>query len=236
MLLTRSRWVFTTVALILTAVVVIVTPRVWNIEWAGSPALLGGRVPHARTTGSLFPLFPWSAYVLLGIALGQLYGRWGAANMPSFANASLLLPGLLLIAGGLALRPLAERLFGAPSWSFVPPEVFVRAGTRLRFVGVMAHGSRYIARLPRVFSAVAQETLLIYFVHLCLVYGSVWSPGLFQLYGATLSPPQVLAVVIVLLAAMAALAWQWNWLKHTSPRGARWVTIGVGTLLVARLL
>jgi hypothetical protein len=83
---------------------------------------------------------------------------------------------------------------------------------------------------------VAQETLLIYFVHLCIVYGSVWNTGLVQLYGEALAPVQVLAVVVVLILAMTALAWQWNWLKHTSPRAARWISIGAAALLVLPLL
>ena len=44
----------------------------------------------------------------------------------------------------------------------------------------IATGTRHIARLPHVFGAVAQETLVIYVAHLCLVYGSVWNQGLVQ--------------------------------------------------------
>jgi hypothetical protein len=134
------------------------------------------------------------------------------------------------------LRPLASGLFGGGQWTFIPPEVLVRAGTCLVILGIVAHGSRLIDTLPRVFGAVAQETLLIYFVHLCIVYGSIWSAGLYQLYGTTLAPLQVLAVVLTLIAAMTALAWQWNWLKHTSPRLARTISIVVLVLLVAPLL
>jgi len=78
--------------------------------------------------------------------------------------------------------------------------------------------------------------LLIYFVHLCVVYGSIWSPGLSQLYGATLSPIRVLVVVVVVLAAMTALAWQWNWLKHTSPHAARLISIAALILLILPLI
>ena len=118
----------------------------------------------------------------------------------------------------------------------MPPEVLIRAGTCLIICGTIAHASNHITGLPRVFGALAQETLLIYFVHLCIVYGSIWNPGLFQLYGATLSPLQVLTVVLVLISAMTALAWQWNWLKHTSSRTAQWVAVTVGSLMVLSLV
>jgi uncharacterized membrane protein len=231
---TRSRWVFTSAAMALAVIVTVVTPHVWSLDWSGSlPAWAASYVTPSH--GSLFPLLPWSSYVLLGIGLGQLFGRWGA-DLHTFANIALILPGAGLVTGGISLRPLAEAIFGEPSWSFVPPEVMVRAGTCLLIVGIMAHGTRYVSRLPHVFSAVAQETLLIYFVHLCIVYGSVWTPGFAQWFGATLSPVEVFFVVIVLITSMAILAWRWNSVKHASPRAARWIAMTAGAILIARLL
>ena len=216
----RSRWLFTTVTLTLGAAIAFMTPRVWSIEWTGVLPLWAASY-FTEATGSQFPLFPWAGYILLGISLGQIYSRWGAAQLTVYANTALLVPGALLIAGGLALRPLAAALFASGPTSFVPPEVLIRAGTCMLILGAIAYSSRHINGLPHVFGAVAQETLLIYFVHLCIVYGSVWNPGLSQLYGTTLTPGQVLVVVLVLVAAMTVLAWQWNWVKHTSPRAAR---------------
>jgi uncharacterized membrane protein len=234
-LLTRTRTALTMTALILATAIVLATPTLWLAEWPHRlPVWLSNYLEPGN--GSQFPLFPWSAYILLGVVLGQLYGRWGAANLPSFANAVLLAGGFGMIAVGLVLRPIASGLFGGGPWTSIPPEVFVRAGSCLVILGLVAHGSRVIDTLPRVFGAVAQETLLIYFVHLCIVYGSIWSGGLYEFYGTTLGPFQVLAVVVILITAMTALAWQWNWLKHTSPRAARWVSIAALLLLVAPLI
>jgi uncharacterized membrane protein len=234
-LVTRTRRRLTLTALVLAVAMVLVTPTLWLAQWPHQlPLWLSNYVEPGN--GSQFPLFPWSAYILLGIALGQLYARWGAANLPAFANGVLLGGGAVMIGCGLLLRPLASGLFGGGPWTFIPPEISVRIGSCLIILGVIAHGSRFIDTLPHVFGAVAQETLLIYFVHLCIVYGSIWSPGLFQLYGTTLAPLQVLAIVVALVAAMTALAWQWNWLKHTSPRAARVVSIAALVLLVAPLL
>lgn len=60
----------------------------------------------------------------------------------------------------------------------------------------------------RVFmaAAVAQESLLIYFVHLCIVYRSIWNDGLYQLYGEALPP------------------------------AARWVSVAIGAWLLLLLL
>ena len=82
----------------------------------------------------------------------------------------------------------------------------------------------------------AQESLLIYVVHLCIVYGSTWNPGLYQFYAMALSPRATVLVVLAIIASMTALAWQWNRLKHQRPQAARWVTVGVCVALVAFLI
>ena len=234
-LVTRTPQVLTVVALILAGTVVMVTPELWLVDWPAVLPLWASSYLE-QDTGSLFPLFPWSAYILLGIGLGQLYARWGASNLTAFANKVLLGGGVGLILGGWVMRPFATALFGTGPWTFIPPEALLRMGTCLLILGGIAHGTGYITTLPRVFGAVAQETLLIYFVHLCIVYGSIWGPGLVQLYGPTLGPMQVLGVVLILIGTMTALAWQWNWLKHTSPKAARYISIAVLLLLAARLI
>jgi uncharacterized membrane protein len=234
-LVSRTRRALTVVALTLATTVVLATPALWDVDWPARLPLWASSYLEPDT-GSLFPLFPWIAYILLGVGVGQIYARWGASNLAAFANKVLLGGGVGLILAGSLMRPFQNVLFGSGQWSFIPPEVLLRMGTCLLILGGIAHATGYIATLPRVFGAVAQETLLIYFVHLCIVYGSIWGPGLYQLYGTTLGPMQVLGVVLVLIASMTVLAWQWNWVKHASPKGARWISIAVLILLAARLI
>jgi len=234
-LVTRTRWIFTGVALATAVAMVVVTPTLWLVDWPAHLPLWAASYLE-QDTGSLFPLFPWTAYILLGAALGQVYSRWGASNLPMFANRGLLAPGTVMVVSGLLLESAAPRLFGGGPWTFIPPQVLVRAGSCLLILGGIAHGSRIIDRLPRIFGAVAQETLLIYFVHLCIVYGSIWGPGLYQIWPHRLAPVQVFGVVVALIAAMTALAWQWNWIKHRSPPVARGISWAMAVLLTLPLL
>ena len=103
-------------------------------------------------------------------------------------------------------------------------------------MGVIAHASQRVVRLPRVFSAVAQETLVIYFFHLCVIYGSAWSYGMVQFYGAKLGPGQTAATVAVLVVAMSVMAVWWNWLKHSKPRVARYTALAGCIALVGGIL
>jgi uncharacterized membrane protein len=232
---TRTRRAFMLVALALAASIVITTPLVWSVDWSGRlPPVVAAYL--APSTGSQFPLFPWAAYVLLGAGLGQLYSRWGAGHLHTYANVVLLLPGLVLIGSGLALGVVAPGLFGPYDTNWIPRQVMVRAGACLLILAAMAYASGLLRRLPHVFGAVAQETLLIYFVHLCIVYGSIWNRGLAQVYGPTLTPGGTAFTVVLILASMVGLAAFWNWQKHAHPRTARWTSLAAGAALMYALI
>ena len=226
----RSRRAFMAAALLLAALVVAATPGVWSVDWSTRvPLTLASYMSPAL--GSQFPLFPWAAFVLVGAGTGQIYAQWGAGNLTAFANG--------FIAAGVVTAALTASpvpLFGTGTLSWIPELVVLRTGICIALLGVIAHASRFIGRLPHVFGAVAQESLLIYFVHLCIVYGSVWNPGLAHVYGEALSPAATAGIVLALLAAMTALAWQWNRLKHVRPRTARWVSVAVAAWLVLILV
>jgi hypothetical protein len=162
--------------------------------------------------------------------------RWGPARLDWYANVALFAPGLGLVTLAFVIGALPVWLIGVGAWDAVPTQVALRMGASLMLLSLVARASQRITRLPHIFGAVAQETLLIYFVHLCIVYGSIWNRGLAQIYGPTLGPGRTVAGVVLLLAAMVGLASYWNWWKHTRPRLARWTAWGVGVLLGYRLL
>lgn len=234
-LATRSRRAFTAAALLLAVAILAVTHAVWASERvARLPVWLAAYL--SPWYGSLFPLLPWASYVLFGAVMGQIYVGWGAARLTSYTVLALLLPGALMTAAASVLLSLEGAPWSADPWNFMPIQVTLRIGVCLVLLSFIAYASQRLARLPRVFSAVAQETLLIYFVHLCIVYGSIWNAGLLQAFGPTLGPFETLACVVLVLASMTALGWIWHWLKHARPHTARWATVGVAALLVARLL
>lgn len=233
-LVTRRRRLFGAAALAIAAAVVLATPAVWGADWSGvfPPVLAAYLSPSA---GSQFPVFPWAAYVLVGIALGEVYARWDVARLPGFATWMLLVPGLVLTAGGLMVGEMPAGVFGPSSFNWVPPQVAIRTGACLIALGMMAHGSAWFSSLPHGFAAVAQETLLVYFVHLCIVYGSIWSGGLAQYVGRSLTPAATAGIVVALLASMTMLAVYWNWQKHADPVHARMISVGTWAVLLLML-
>jgi uncharacterized membrane protein len=235
-LLLRTPRAFAIAVFAACALVVVATPRAWTIDWSAHvPLSLAAYLSSA--TGSLFPLIPWSAYVLLGAGLGQIYSHWGAANLNLFATGILVRGGAGAIVCAFVLSQLPYQPFGAADfWSTSPNQFLLRAGTVLLVLGLVAHLSRRLAYLPRGFAALAQESLPVYFTHLCIVYGSIWNLGLQGYLGAVLSPGSVALVVLVLVSSMIVLAWAWNWCKHVHGRVARLTAFAVFAYLIWALL
>jgi len=219
----RTRRAFMLASFAIAAGIVAASPACWRTDWVRLlPLPLAAYLSPA--TGSLFPLFPWASFVFIGAGAGQLYARWGAAHLARFAAWGMMAPGAALIGAGLTV------------WSGLPGEVAIRVGACLLVLTVVAHASRHIVQLPHVFGAVAQESLVIYFVHLCVVYGSIWNSGLYRFYGEALSLPRTALMALAVAGAMTALAWYWNRLKHVRPVAARRLSWVTGAVLVARLL
>jgi uncharacterized membrane protein len=232
----RTRIAFTIVSFALAVAIVLATPAVWKTPWEMylPPAIAAYLSPAG---GSLFPLFPWTGFVLLGAGFGQVYARWGAADLTRFSHTALLLPSAALFGCYLLLS--SATIFGAgPGQSvaadFVPGDVTLRWAVCLALLWAIATGTRHISRLPHVFSAVAQETLFIYVLHLCIVYGSSWQPGLVQTFGTMFTPLQMLVTVVVLLATVVVAAYYWNFWKHHRPRLARWASFALLAFILIR--
>ncbi len=226
-LLLRTPRLFGAVSLAGCGLLAVATTHAWAIPWSTwLPMWMAAYLSPA--TGSQFPLIPWTAYVMFGAGLGQIYSHWGAANLAVFTNWMLLGAGGAMVAAANVFSRVPFEPFGPSDfWSTSPNQFLLRAGSVLIALGLIAHLSRGLARLPHIFAAMAQESLLIYVVHVCLVYGSVWNQGLLSYFGASLSLGGAAAVVVVLVASMGGLAWAWNWCKHAHGRIARLVTFVV---------
>jgi uncharacterized membrane protein len=235
-LVTQTPRVFGAAVFVTCALLAVATPRAWAVDWtARLPLWLAAYLSPA--TGSLFPLIPWTSYVMLGAGLGQIYRQWGAARLASFANGFLLGAGAAMVVAANVLGSLPIAPFGPSDfWSTSPNQFLLRAGLVLVALGVLAHLSRRLNHLPHVFTAMAQESLLVYYTHLCIVYGSIWNYGLQSVSGQTLSAGRALLLAAALIISMAILASVWNWYKHAHQRAARLVTTGVLLGVMALLL
>jgi uncharacterized membrane protein len=199
------------------AFVVLLAPVSWALHWTKFLPLTAASYFTAET-GSLFPLFPWSGYVLLGSALGYLIARrnWGVGHL---APKPLIAAGAAMILAGLFVAVSPFRPYGNIFFWTISPGIFLlKGGSVLLLLTMLSVALRGIALPLAAIRAIAQESLLIYFVHVCILYGCIWHDGLRQMIGATLTLLPTLAWIGALVFSMLALAWTWNWYKHNEPR------------------
>lgn len=232
--LTKRPERFALVSVALALLVVGLTPVVRVMPWSAwlwrpiAPFLESG-------SGSLFPWFGWAMFPLLGAALGVLQVvrpprslRYGVARLLALALAAALLA---------RLWPwIAQSQFTAATIAETKPSFLLN---RLGFVLVLLAGfyalSARVRRMPRPLQALAEESLVVYVVHLALFYGSVWNNGLGTHLGR-LGLGATLLLIVAALAAMVALAYYWNRFKRDCPRGKVVARLALGFALAVPLL
>jgi uncharacterized membrane protein len=198
------------------ALILAATPLVWTRPLAGTiPLWLASYL--SSETGSNFPLFPWAAFMFFGAALGMAWSRRGAPRPLSQTAAAFAVLGAALLVAGLVMFLLPVRPFGEIDvWRAGPSTLTIRLGSVLILLGGFAFVSRSIPRLPGAVQALSRESLTIYVVHVAILYGSLWTPGLARYLGRQDLAHTVLWIAI-LTVSMGALAWVWNQTKRHPP-------------------
>lgn len=216
----KTPQVFAKLSLGIGAFIVLFSPVSWALNWTRVLPLPLASYFYART-GSIFPLLPWASYVLVGAALGYLFAQRQSGRKP-FPIRPLAAGGALLILLGTVLHQLPFSPYGVDVnfWKTSPNLFLIRVGSVCTLLAVLAYATRRIRIPEQATRSLAQESLTIYFIHVCLLYGSIWTVGLRQMIGATLTPLPTLGWICVFVASMTALGWTWNWTKRAKPGGS----------------
>jgi uncharacterized membrane protein len=150
--------------------------------------------------GSLFPLVPWTGYVLLGLAVGAVVFAAGR-----FRVATRLF-GLALPVLGLGWL-LARTAPGADPRA-TPAFLVLKLGLVLVLAALLALALARVQRLPRILEALAGETLFLYVSHVLVLYAA--NVGVKARWGGTLGPWQSLGVALglFLLCSAGALGYR----------------------------
>jgi uncharacterized membrane protein len=210
-LLTGRRW--TRMAGVLALVVLAAAPFVWESGTSRRLPLFLGAYLDQRT-GSRFPIFPFSAFVLAGALAGATIGR----AEPRRRRRRAVVSGLVLLAAGLLLAiPLQGRVdFWGPS----PAYVLVRLGALLLLLRLVeaAAGAGWPGIRP--LALLGHETLLVYVLHLTLLFGGVLGPSPLVALHGRLGYGGALAVTLAMIPVLLVAAAIWRRAKNRAPRGA----------------
>ena len=174
--------------------------------------------------GSLFPLFPTSAYMFLGVGLGALLrerpeaGRVRAFRMACLtAGAACLLFSIAADRVPMALLPPGRAYQGAYAYTSC------RLGFALLVCGLVGWAAEGRPRLSAALAPMGRNSLFVYVGHLVLIFGTPWTLGLdYGRYHALTVGEGVLSVLLVAGVTFGAVL-AWRWLRSFSQ--------GLGTLI-----
>jgi hypothetical protein len=182
-------------------------PWVWSARISdGLPPFLAAYLDSR--TGSIFPLFPHAAFVLAGAACGAFLGRQDPPVR--HRRAALLSAGLLSLGLALSLW-LAGRV---DFWSVSPGYVLLRLGALVLVLRLVEETAR--RGLPGIaaLALLGRETLLVFVLHLYLLFGGIVGPAPFGGAHARLGLAATAAAFVAVVVAAARL---WRAAKHKAP-------------------
>ncbi len=151
--------------------------------------------------------------------MGGVLGSYLAKNplvfkTNKFSFSLAIVGGTLLIAVEAALF-IASKYFNYHSVesSYSLETIFFRVGFVLVLNSLVSYISQKIESIPRIIILVGRNTLLIYVVHLMIIYGSAWNPGLSLFYANSLNVFTTILIAAVMVLLMGLLVILLNKLK-----------------------
>jgi len=190
---------------IVTTFIFLVSPFVYRIDWISIfPEPLAAY--FYAGTGSLFPLFPWAGYVISGGVLGNYLAENPLVFKTTRFSIIIAIFGatftLIALISEVALENLQIPTLNP---QIDPATIFFRIGFVLLLTSVVSFVSLRVDRIPNLIILAGRNTLLIYVVHLIILYGSAWSPGINLMWGRSFSGWEAFIAALIMIALMTLM-------------------------------
>lgn len=186
-------------------------------------------------TGSLFPFFPFGAYLFAGVAVG-VYLR---ETPPEHRDSQLKAHGIrigALIAGSAFLLHLYLESQGVPATALDSADSVLLVVRRIGFVlMILSAAVAFYERTPQLrnwYVLFGTRSLYIYVIHLILLYGSPWWSGLGRTANKEFSLTGGIVAMLSIMVSTLFLAWGIDRYERSSLRPEIKATMRVGSVMV----
>jgi uncharacterized membrane protein len=209
----RKEKIFLSVSMALTLFLVFAAPVIRELDYTNVPVWLS---PYfTMQVKSQFPLFPWAAFLISGMLVGAWYIRSNVTGDGRRIMSRLAILSFCGIVVALVAEFLPFTVYPNHNFWRASPEFFiVRLGiVVLLMAGLWWREQRKEGASRSVLSLFGQESLLVYVVHLLVVYGYTYEFSFVRMYGPTLNYWQCFGLFAALTIGMYIMAYVWHWLK-----------------------
>lgn len=207
----RNEKFFTGLTGTLAFVIPLVSPFLWKTDTSSFLHPAAGAYINTQFT-SLFPLFPWAGFLFLGAWLAIIYSEYRAQNREDRFMGLLRNISLIIIA---VCTLIYYKLIPLP-FALPKPDFFfylLRSGLIVLFFYICSLGGSYHALLPRMVILFGMESLLVYWLHLQVIYRKIGGINLNTTFGKSFGITETIAATIALSLLMLGAAFGWNYLK-----------------------
>lgn len=212
----KNEKLFYSLLLGLAILVSLFSPILWGIDFSRHIPLFFADYINPQN-GSYFPLFPWLFFIFAGAIYSRYYMRSRNRNHEKTFIVNLLYFGLVLIFLG---HFFFSDLFDSPIFTIRPNPLFVYQ--RLGYVLLLSSFFWYYANKIQTQTSfvldVSRESLLIYWLHLEVIYSKIWDgKSLVDLVSGSFSVLESLAATLALLLLMLIVGNLWGTAKKRYP-------------------
>ncbi|MDA0986981.1 MAG: heparan-alpha-glucosaminide N-acetyltransferase domain-containing protein [Bacteroidetes bacterium] len=203
-------------SIIVVLITIILTPFFWSIKFEEFlPVWIASYFSFQLK--SWFPLFPWVGYLFSGIIIGYSFNYFKEINLKKYFSWISFISVVLIV---------LTKLFGKNVTSLYPPHDIWKSGS-IYFIEHVAYliliftilylVTKNIKSIPVIIKIAAVQSLLIYFIHLMILYGSSITSGLNFLFYRDLSLIITLLVFVGLLLIIYWFLKLWDAGKNKFP-------------------
>ena len=180
-------------------VIAAASPLVSEIDWSGVPPLVKDYIAPDFLA---FGFFPWGAFVAFGISLGSLI-RIVTHEQLERAMQWAALAGCALITGSQQLSNLPSLYGKSEFWLNSPFMILIKLGVILLMVAFAFLWNKHSAEKWSWVRQLGTTSLLVYWVHIELIYGrwlGFWHSNLNIAQCAVAAAAMILSMVLLSLA------------------------------------
>jgi uncharacterized membrane protein len=160
-----------------------------------------------RGTGSQFPIFPWVGYLLCGAFLGSYLARKPMIFKTSEFSRNLFITGFVFMFIALIGHIIGSIWVINYNWDTSPNLMILRIGFVLAMNSVVSLICLKMDTIPRIIILIGRNTLLIYVVHLTILYGTCWNPGLSVLFDKAFDIRNTVGSAVLMLGLMTLMVY-----------------------------
>ena len=190
----RARW-----GLLIGGAIAFSAPLISLIDWSWMPARLAAYIKPSY--GPDFGFFPWAAFIAFGVGFGSILRMTRAEDLNRLMQW-VAIAATAVFFGSQYCSNFSSSLYPKSEyWLNSPWMVLMKLGPALLLIVVAYLWNEYGGKSWSLARQFGVTSLLVYWVHVELVYGR-W----FWFYKERLTVPQCVGCAVVLVALMAGLS------------------------------